>query len=283
MSLDLVSRYLEFVQNEYDRWHNNRKKLFFRGHANKDWVLLPFALRPDKKGILPKERELILDFKQVSVSEMDYRAKIENILVEMQHFGIPTRMLDWSLSPLVALYFACQACNDSQSGKESDGAVYALNPWEAYRRIVAKLNPHPELMDILKESRMLFAQNWKFDEIRKYIEKKYCYLIEKTILYAPVPFVGRYMVDRIASQRSGFILWGDGDDQSYDSGVYSPMDKYTEYYGCLSEKPFIIPGDHKKDILIFLRQLGVDSFSIFPDKTGIKKENDEVGSLFNYK
>lgn len=258
------------------------RKLFFRGHADKEWKLLPSVLRIDDNGVWFKERELILDYKQVSVSTMDYRTRIENILVEMQHYGIPTRMMDWSLSPLVALYFACQSHIDKKTGKETDGAVYALNPWSAYRRIVAKIDPHPELMDILKESRMLLAQSWDFEAIRRYIEAKYRYPINKNTLRAPVPFVGRYMVNRVSAQQSGFIMWGDGDDQSYARKIHLPLNKYSDYEDSISE-PFIVSADCKHDVLTVLRQLGVDSFTIFPDETGIKKDIEEIKGLFKYK
>ncbi|MDE6369730.1 MAG: FRG domain-containing protein, partial [Muribaculaceae bacterium] len=207
MSIHIISQFLEVVFSNYDTWPND-KKLFFRGHADKDWKLLPSVFRLDQNGKTHDERSLILDYKQVSVSEMDYRGKIENMLVEMQHLGMPTRMLDWSLSPLVALYFACQSNINPKTRKETDGAVYALNPWEAYKRVTEKLAPHPELMDILKESRMLLAQKWELDWIRKFIKQKYGYKLAKEVLRAPVPFVGRYMVDRVASQQSGFVIWG---------------------------------------------------------------------------
>ncbi len=38
-----------------------------------------------------------------------------------QHFGMPTRLLDWSTNPLAALFFACH----SEPGK--DGRVYAMD------------------------------------------------------------------------------------------------------------------------------------------------------------
>lgn len=43
-----------------------------------------------------------------------------DILAKLQHFGFPTRLLDVSSNPLVALYFACSDKNEM----ENDGAVY---------------------------------------------------------------------------------------------------------------------------------------------------------------
>ncbi len=46
----------------------------------------------------------------------------------MQHYGAPTRLLDWTGNPLVALYFAI--VDQEVHGKNRDAAVWVFDPWE---------------------------------------------------------------------------------------------------------------------------------------------------------
>lgn len=49
----------------------------------------------------------------------------------MQHYGLPTRLLDWSESPLVALYFALSGDEDAKT----DAAVWVLNPMKLNKKV----------------------------------------------------------------------------------------------------------------------------------------------------
>lgn len=233
IALPIIHKYIDWVNECYEYWPQNKKMLFFRGHASDKWKLLPSAFRSSDAGL---ERRAILDFKQTEVINMEYQAKLENMLVIMQHHGIPTRQLDWSMNPLVALYFACKSGFTKQRGQ-----VFCLNPWIANQTIMSRItHKHSQLMDILKEGRMKLAQGWSYHDIYTYIKCKYHYKLGWEALRAPVPFVGIYMTDRIESQRGGFIIWGDGDSHNFAPGKHIELKEYSEYTQALLD-PVTIP------------------------------------------
>jgi len=99
--------------------------LWYRGHANADWKLIPTIGRnPDD---LAGEIPVIKVFKQrsrpylVSVPSSEW----EWIFL-MQHHRAPTRLLDWSASPLTALFFALYDPNGNEESQ--DAALWVLDP-----------------------------------------------------------------------------------------------------------------------------------------------------------
>jgi hypothetical protein len=91
---------------------------FYRGQADASWVLEPKLYR---ENLFQKEGALISELLRVAPNEFKDRHYFDN-LVKMQHYGLPTRLLDTTLNPLVALFFACYG----EHQQDADGSVYCF-------------------------------------------------------------------------------------------------------------------------------------------------------------
>lgn len=91
---------------------------FFRGQSCAQWSMRPSAFRNDALSFEYKAIENAL--RQRPYDFRDCRSDFE-ILTKLQHYGLGTRLLDVTLNPLVALYFASEPYEDIQFGKDGRG------------------------------------------------------------------------------------------------------------------------------------------------------------------
>jgi hypothetical protein len=136
--------HVERIENWYDftklidvietRHERQQHHFFYRGQVNKGWGLEPSLFRElrEKKGNLQRCFEIERDAKKEFASQlhlyMDPSALPDSDdwlewWTLMQHYGAPTRLLDWTASPYVAAYFAIE------SGEDTDGLIWVLNDW----------------------------------------------------------------------------------------------------------------------------------------------------------
>lgn len=113
---ELLSLLPEITENgSVSRW--------YRGQSNAAWQLVPTIAR--SAYTIARENALIKRFKQDAHAVLPTPPQHEwEWLFLMQHHGLPTRLLDWSENPLIALYFTI--ADESQTG--NDGTLYCLNP-----------------------------------------------------------------------------------------------------------------------------------------------------------
>lgn len=114
--------------NDFVDWVRNvnspqtGREYFFRGHSKLSYELKPAVYRSDQQGKTFRECERSMYYEMLNRLPHEFdRNDIFGNLAKMQHFGIPTRLLDVTQNSLVALYFACKG------SAAEDGRVFGFS------------------------------------------------------------------------------------------------------------------------------------------------------------
>jgi hypothetical protein len=220
---------------------------FFRGHNDGSWKLLCGLGRQRPEAFKKSEVEGILyyDFMSLAGPLLERDASSWDILFAMQLHGLPTRLLDWTATFGVALYFAVRLYRTSEAATTKQDSleppcVWVLDPFQlnlATTNEASILNPQTDLT-------VTYQSN--------FIEAK------KSILGDVIAINPTQLTRRQAVQRSVFTLHSD---------LFTPL----EHLHRSSVKQFILPTAAIPDAIAFLSLSGVNEFSLFPDLDGLAR------------
>ena len=163
----------------------------------------------------------------------------------MQHYGAPTRLLDWTDSPLVSLYFAV-TCGEP----DEDAAVWVLDPYWLNHRLF-DLVVGPLLPDWLESQKYL-----------KSLEDAFV-ASEQVRISRPAAIDPPHVDRRLAVQGSHFVIFGKSRDLAKSKRIKDKRCRLAQ---------ILIPADQREDLQEELEALGITSSSIFPDLEALGRE-----------
>lgn len=209
--------------------------VWFRGQANSLWSLEPKLMRLNP---VPSESYFLNRFKQDASIILGHTPKSEfEWLFLMQHYGVATRLLDWSESPLTSLYFAI---NDLP---EAPGALWVLLPTELNK----KSNYRPEFEFEIPSFEDEHLANYLPSTIARESKSK----------LFPMAAIAPRNSPRMQAQQGVFTISHRENIQLENVGVDGSHRDYVWKY--------TIPSDSKENLKKELRWLGINKFQLFPE------------------
>jgi hypothetical protein len=225
-----------------------RSPYAFRGMGQADHELTSSLVRLARGADVRRlESALLRNFRKYAVSEGNVQAdSIWDWLALGQHRGLPTRLLDWTYSPLVALHFATESPEDM----DRDGVVWCVNFVEANKRLPARLKRIMQregsetlTIDMLNE----VGDMKKFDALGR----------KAFLVFMEPPAIDR----RILNQWALFSLM---------SSPTAEIDAWLREHPELCRR-VLIPAELKWEIRDRLDQANVNERILFPDLDGLSR------------
>jgi len=192
------------------------------------------------------ELALLRNFRKYAATEGQHADSIWDWLALGQHRGLPTRLLDWTYSPLVALHFA----TDTPDDYDRDSVVWCVNFVEAnkrlpqrLRRIMTREGSETLTVDMLS----VFKELRDFDALSR----------TPFLVFLEPPAIDR----RILNQFALFSLM---------SSPTAPIDAWLEAHPELCRR-VVIPAGLKWEIRDKLDQANINERILFPDLDGMSR------------
>jgi hypothetical protein len=255
-TIDSFQGFLEKV----DRGQNgDGNSLWFRGVGNSEYTLAPSLHRhsdiKDTASLFSFEQRLITRFKERSVPYLTHR--IDDIwewLFLMQHYGMPTRLLDWTENPFIALFFSLSSARrGSTGGYANDAAVWIMSPSKWNQTIFR----HQSYTGSAFSPTDTSISSYTPGKDPRYVNDN------------PVAILGIHNSPRIVAQRGSFCLFG----KSLD-----PMEKIFEAidFPANALEKLVIPAAKIEEMLQKLIWMGISDSVVYPDLEGLAKETKRL-------
>ena len=251
--LDTIHNVKDFAGLMVDATRGGNQR-WFRGTRDCTHQLVPSLYRhPTVRGtdqLIGLEWELLSEFRH-QAPPFASRLPLENLelLFLMQHYGIPTRLLDWTENPFIALFFALENARQERAGEEKDATVWLLDPIRlntiAYSN---RANP----------ARIFGAYAEELAAYQPSQDSK------RVSMLLPLAIHGVHNSQRIVAQRGSFTIFG------RDTVALNQSATLSGATGVI--KQVRIAAGAKKQMFEDLFNMGIADSVVYPDLDGLGRE-----------
>jgi hypothetical protein len=240
------------------------KSLWFRGCGKSTHTLIPTLYRhPAKRSkddIETLERQLMTRFRQRSIP-LHPRTLVDDwdALFFMQHYGVPTRLLDWTENPFIAFYFAVNSSHfkirkgtsaaPPSLSFSSDASIWVLDPAAWNNHALSQLSFDRGVLTPGDDPLIPYKPLTRFKEM----------YIHAVALY------GAHNSPRIVAQRGVFTIFGQNTtpmEHAYDQAEFPP--------GCLLK--LTLRRGNLPQMRSSILNNGITEAVVFPDLDGLARE-----------
>lgn len=238
------------------------KSLYYRGQKKVTWEINPTLLR-EEVDILHNEDEIMHSLETRRSDDFRGCENALDKLTIMQHYGAPTRLLDITTNPLVALYFACE------DGDSNSHAVVHIFEEE--------VRENKDYINIIS-SLAFFEDNKTIDQFKSFLENNNYKYKEEIINFAlnkkKVLIKPKRNNERLIAQQGYFFL--------FSNNTLEGNRIKKKKFSVESNKIIIVDGEFKTSILQELETIGIKKSVIYPELANhahelverYKKENE---------
>lgn len=254
-----VRTFIRAIENDLKNWPSNVRP-WFRGESGKDWPpLTPKAA----KWTADQENHLLQSFRRKAgglANTPPREGHTDLWLFLAQHYGIDTRLLDWTEGALIALYFAVNR-------NPSNPRVYMLNPYQLNNFALKRFYDSHNIKDYKLLEPPNFPLTWPdskpgYQNIALAWEMRN----EKRGFELPIAVPAAYQDHRMIAQRSCFTIHGKRLESILD--ILQELGENLSHY-------LIVYEFRQGDCEYISRQLfylGISQSTIFPDLDNLSKD-----------